>query len=604
MKRKKIYIAGLFCLFLLLLVSSCEHDTNVVPGQGQVEVPDEKVQIEIFTRASSHQLPSTRANETNIEMTPWVLVFKGQGSGAVFVEAVQAFEMANKRYVILNKQPLDNKYQLLILANTQNQFYYGDATVPYIFNKVNLETKLNGVTLGIACEKLLTTPLSDAAINFLPYSGANETIPMSYLLEVDKIDNTTKIATNEGGSLMLIRTLAKIVVVNTESKFELQGVVSVMNVPRQGKLHNLIDGSVMDNTGSLTEYMKDETLSILAEANDISAGRQSTVNNPIYLYESDIQNGTSVIIKGKYDSDQEASYYKMMLVDKSWSYMDILRNREYTFTITKVTAKGYETLDDAKISKASNIDINYEITVDDSDSYEIIANNDYFLGVSNSVFIAYNKGTAESEFEAFKLITDCEKTFPTAGIAANSSDVDGAFSLAYPNDGKIPIVTGLSPRTTAVGAKIESYLIYYEEGQPDKKNAYLTLKLGNLEKQVHIRQRNAVDATGVRLTYGPTGYIYPDAGAIGASYFCLTGQVVDGNDNPQDWIKLRPSSGAIREDTDRIIVEDGYILIDVLENSSGSQRAGIVYLATITPESSSPDRSTVKRIKIYIIQKG
>lgn len=604
MKRKKIYITSLFYLFLLLLISSCEHDANVVSDQGQVEVPDEKVQIEIFTRASSHQLPSTRANETNIEMTPWVLVFKGQGSGAIFVEAVQAFEMANKRYVILNKQPVDNKYQLLILANPQNQFYYGDATMPYIFDKANLETKLNGVTLGVACEKLLTTPLSTAAINLLPYSGTNENIPMSYLLEVDKIDNTTKIATNEGGSLMLIRALAKIVVVNTESKFELQGVVSVMNVPRQGKLHNLTDGSVMDNTGSLTEYMKDEDSSILVEANDISAGQQSTVNNPIYLYESDIQNGTSVIIKGKYDSDQEASYYKMMLVDKNWSYMDILRNREYVFTITKVTAKGYQTLDDAKISKASNIDINYEITVDDSDSYEIIANNDYFLGVSNSVFIAYNKGASGSEFEAFKLITDCEKTFSTDSITANSSDVDGAFSLAYPNDGKIPIVTGTSPRTTAVGAKIESYLIYYEEGQLDKKNAYLTLKLGNLEKQVHIRQRNAVDATGVRLTYGPTGYIYPDAGAIGASYFCLTGQVVDGNDNPQDWIKLRPSSGAIREDTDRIIVEDGYILIDVLENFSGSQRAGVVYLATIMPESSSPDRSTVKRIKIYIIQKG
>ena len=63
--------------------------------------------------------------------------------------------------------------------------------------------------------------------------------------------------------------------------------------------------------------------------------------------------------------------------------------------------RGYDTVADAKLSKPSNTDLDFEITVDDSNSYEIIANNDYYLGVSNSVFIAYSPDDA-STYEAFK----------------------------------------------------------------------------------------------------------------------------------------------------------------------------------------------------------
>ena len=73
---------------------------------------------------------------------------------------------------------------------------------------------------------------------------------MSYLLEVDKVDNTTKIEKSDGSSLMLLRAVAKIVVVNEASNFELEGVSAVANVPRQGQLHNLIPASIMGNAGN------------------------------------------------------------------------------------------------------------------------------------------------------------------------------------------------------------------------------------------------------------------------------------------------------------------------------------------------------------------
>ena len=59
-----------------------------------------------------------------------------------------------------------------------------------------------------------------------------------------------------------------------------------------------------------------------------------------------------------------------------------------------------------------------------------------------------------------------------------------------------------------------------------------------------------------------------------------------------------------REDTERIIVEDGQIFIEVLPNTSNNRRRGTVYLTTVMSNGSSVGGSSVKRIKIDITQKG
>ena len=59
-----------------------------------------------------------------------------------------------------------------------------------------------------------------------------------------------------------------------------------------------------------------------------------------------------------------------------------------------------------------------------------------------------------------------------------------------------------------------------------------------------------------------------------------------------------------RNDTDKIIVEDGHIYIKIMPNTASTTRNGIVYLTTIMPGSLYTGESTVKRIKIDITQKG
>lgn len=605
MRKIIIHINYLFLLAILLFVTSCEHE--VLISEDSEEIVDDKVRIEIFTRADSYKLPVTKglSDENTVGITPWILVFKGNDeASATFVEAVQAFELIGKRYVLLTKQPSGTKYHLLILANPQSEFYYGDADSGYEFNIESFTTslKVDVTTLSEACSNLLTEPLAIPSQSVVPYSGEGETIPMSYLLEVDEINNSTRIENTDGSSLLLSRVVSKIAIVNVASNFDFTGITAIVNVSRQGQLHNP-DGTVY-NTSGLTELRYDAGYSSPLIATSTVSGGQSTADKPVYLYESPVSNNTYFIIQGTYEGHNY--FYKMAIVDDNLTLMSLERNKLYTFTINKVHGPGFDTVADAKVSKPSNTALDYSILVDDSNTYEIIANNDYYLGISNSIFFAYTNETAE--YEAFRVITDCRTIFPNSNIISDDKSLaDYAYGLVSPFE--ISIVGGGSsdPIVTPVNVEVRDYLQYHDEFQSNQEgttrrhNAYITLKLGNLEKQIHINQRNAIDAGGETIQYMPTTNRDPQYRKV--NYNCLSGYVEDNAVySPKNWIKLRPSSGEERNDTDNITVDDGAIFIEVLPNPGTDTRNGIVYLTTIDNNSSSG--MATQRIKIDITQLG
>lgn len=77
MRKIIIHINYLFLLAILLFVTSCEHE--VLISEDPEEIVDDKVRIEIFTRADSYKLPVTKGlnDENTVGITPWILVFKG-----------------------------------------------------------------------------------------------------------------------------------------------------------------------------------------------------------------------------------------------------------------------------------------------------------------------------------------------------------------------------------------------------------------------------------------------------------------------------------------------------------------------------------------------
>lgn len=545
----KIHI--IYLLVLLTFFSACSIKEEV-PGE-PVTIGETKVRFELFTKAGTYGLPVSRAgeNESVVDQQPWVLVFLGTGGTASFVEAVQAELYNGKTYVYLEEQA--GNCQLLILANSPNRFYMNG--VGYAYTADNLVNTLRGRDLDYACRNLLTEALIDPQYT-VPYIG--QKLPMSDLVNLSKIDASVTIP-----NIQLKRIVGKIVVENTDADFVLEGITVVANVAKNSKLHNLTD-ALEQNIGAenLVEYRKDDSYALnIVDAEEIVTGGQTTKNNPLYVYEThSLSNDTYLVIRGQYKG--EMFFYKMALVNNDQHVLDILRNTEYIFTITSVRGRGFISMADAKASLASNTNLDYSILVQEESSYEIVSNNEYYLGVTNSHFEIYASAASGTAYVAFSLITDCK----SENIGERTITATSGLRIVSPVDGMIPVSTTLPSQV-----KIEM-LAGFTSGE-------IELRLGNLRKIVTVKRREQVTSSGTIISS------FIDDGYYISAY-------VEDYVN-HSWLKLGPEEGEVRNDPDYIYVDNGKIKLYVEKNTSGN-REGVVYV--------SVGKGITQRIKVYITQ--
>ncbi len=545
----KIHI--IYLLVLLTFFSACSIKEEV-PGE-PVTIGETKVRFELFTKAGTYGLPVSRAgeNESVVDQQPWVLVFLGTGGTASFVEAVQAELYNGKTYVYLEEQA--GNCQLLILANSPNRFYMNG--VGYAYTADNLVNTLRGRDLDYACRNLLTEALIDPQYT-VPYIG--QKLPMSDLVNLSKIDASVTIP-----NIQLKRIVGKIVVENTDADFVLEGITVVANVAKNSKLHNLTD-ALEQNIGAenLVEYRKDDSYALnIVDAEEIVTGGQTTKNNPLYVYEThSLSNDTYLVIRGQYKG--EMFFYKMALVNNDQHVLDILRNTEYIFTITSVRGRGFISMADAKASLASNTNLDYSILVQEESSYEIVSNNEYYLGVTNSHFEIYASAASGTAYVAFSLITDCK----SESIGERTITATSGLRIVSPVDGMIPVSTTLPSQV-----KIEM-LAGFTSGE-------IELRLGNLRKTVTVKRREQVTSSGTIIS-----------SFIEDGYY-ISAYVEDYVNH--SWLKLGPEEGEVRNDPDYIYVDNGKIKLYVEKNTSGN-REGVVYV--------SVGKGITQRIKVYITQ--
>lgn len=545
----KIHI--IYLLVLLTFFSACSIKEEV-PGE-PVTIGETKVRFELFTKAGTYGFPVSRAgeNESVVDQQPWVLVFLGTGGTASFVEAVQAELYNGKTYVYLEEQA--GNCQLLILANSPSRFYMNG--VGYAYTADNFVNTLRGRDLDYACRNLLTEALIDPQYT-VPYIG--QKLPMSDLVNLSKIDASVTIP-----NIQLKRIVGKIVVENTDADFVLEGITVVTNVAKNSKLHNLTD-ALEQNIGAdnLVEYRKDDSYALnIVDAEEIVTGGQTTKNNPLYVYEThSLSNDTYLVIRGHYKG--ESFLKKMALVNNDQHVLDILRNTEYIFTITSVRGRGFISMADAKASLASNTNLDYSILVQEESSYEIVSNNEYYLGVTNSHFEIYASAASGTAYVAFSLITDCK----SESIGERTITATSGLRIVSPVDGMIPVSTTLPSQV-----KIEM-LAGFTSGE-------IELRLGNLRKTVTVKRREQVTSSGTIISS------FIDDGYYISAY-------VEDYVN-HSWLKLGPEEGEVRNDPDYIYVDNGKIKLYVEKNTSGN-REGVVYV--------SVGKGITQRIKVYITQ--
>lgn len=571
----RLQIKTYMLFWLLLCMVSCvqEEVASLVPAE---EV--DQVSIELFTRLRSYDTPVSRAEaeEDEVSKDPWILVFTDVGGGvsdnAVFAEAAQAnINVGNKSYVLLKPQNVTS--WILILANPQEKFYIGN--MAYDFSIDNFNNRFTGQTLASVTSQISAIPMS--TVNEPPFVG--KTLPMSYLYEATGgINVNTKIGTSDV-PLELTRAVAKIVVKSNTADFTLLGVHSVYNMNKNTVLHNL--SGVPETATNVLDYIKSDTDEDFVFA---------TINiaDPIYVYEAEANSNTYMIIHGLYKGTEY--YYKMAIADRDFNYMDIKRNHEYEFTIVSANSPGFATYADALLSKPNNMNLKYEVKITDLSSYEIKANSEYFLAVSNRLCIIYDDTESSgNQYIAFTLTTDCTYAHRFSDESNYLKVSNGAMSIVSPTPARIPSAANAnSPVTTDVIVKLPA-------GSADKST--INIKLGNIEQTVNVVRKSIIPVGGAVVNY-----YTENAGAYDFEYYLLTAKVDNSANVP--WITMKNKYGVTSADPNSIMVEDG--VIDIHVASTSVARNTVIYLTTIRNPNKplEDDKDMPRRIKAYLYQKG
>ena len=569
----RLQIKTYMLFWLLLCMVSCVQE-EVAPLVPAEEV--DQVSIELFTRLRSYDTPVSRAEaeEDEVSKDPWILVFTDVGGGvsdnAVFAEAAQAnINVGNKSYVLLKSQNVTS--WILILANPQEKFYVGN--MAYDFSIDNFNNRFTGQTLASVTSQISAIPMS--TVNEPPFVG--KTLPMSYLYEATGgINVNTKIGTTDV-PLELTRAVAKIVVKSNTADFTLLGVHSVYNMNKNTVLHNL--SGVPETATNVLDYIKSNTDEDFVFAT-------TNIADPIYVYEAEANSNTYMIIHGLYKGTEY--YYKMAIADRDFNYMDIKRNHEYEFTIVSANSPGFATYADALLSKPNNMNLKYEVKITDLSSYEIKANSEYFLAVSNRLCIIYDDTESSgNQYIAFTLTTDCTYAHRFSDESNYLKVSNGAMSIVSPTPARIPSAANAnSPVTTDVIVKLPA-------GSADKST--INIKLGNIEQTVNVVRKSIIPVGGAVVN----DYT-ENARAYDFEYYLLTAKV----DNSAPWITMKNKYGVTSADPNSIMVEDG--VIDIHVASTSVARNTVIYLTTIRNPNKplEDDKDMPRRIKAYLYQRG
>lgn len=199
----------------------------------------------------------------------------------------------------------------------------------------------------------------------------------------------------------------------------------------------------------------------------------------------------NVIIKAKYNNVE--GYYKVALYKKDenkTSQYALLRNHNYTITVTKVNDYGFSTLDEAINSKPENR-IEAEIVDDNPAITKMIACKDYELGVSDDLSV---KATAAVATEAIKATITLVTTLSSAtsadgklyGVSINPAD----SWITFDKDKDVAEMTlSESESKSSPGKKyVLTLTLNKNDKSEDARTGTVTISSGDLKLDVKITQ--------------------------------------------------------------------------------------------------------------------
>lgn len=427
---------------LLLSLVSCK-DTMEAIGLGGDEIPAEGLVLNIDLPNFSEKQLGTRADATE-SINSLIAVFYGEGN--TYIGMAKDPELTQKE---------TGKYQVTI------------SNIPAGTTTVHLVTNVNDLSEKEASD------LQDIA------KATSRTIDTSSPVCWGSISVKSLLEGN--ATVSLLRQYAKVT---------LKGVFSEENagliIKHTAAKSAIAPVGYSDPTSNPTYALPATTEYSSTEVGDGTSREVAVTETPA--------GEANIIIKASYNGKDgfKDGFYKVALYkdDKKNSEYALLRNHNYTITITKVNDYGFSSLDEAINSKPENR-IEAQIVDDNPAITKMIACKDYELGVSDDLSV---KATAAVATEAIKATITLVTTLSSAtsadgklyGVSINPADSWITFDKDKDvTETKLPE----SENNSSPGMKyVLTFTLDKNDKSEDPRKGTVTITSGDLKLDVKITQ--------------------------------------------------------------------------------------------------------------------
>lgn len=431
---------------LLLSLVSCK-DTMEAIGLGGDEIPAEGLVLNIDLPNFSEKQLGTRADATETESINKLTLLYYNSSNKYLSK-----EDCTSQLIGANKQP-NGSYNIKV--NTPKEASY----IQVVANADVTEGEavdLQDITKAADRTPSLTEPVCWGSIK------------------------VTDLLTPETAKISLLRSNAKITLKVAE------GIKGIFPEESAG----LIINNTAKKTAIAPKDYKEPTDEGLATTTEFSSTNVGDGSNRVVAVNETSIGQANIIIQAKYNN--EVGFYKVGLYnkdDKSSEYA-LLRNHNYTITVTKVNDYGFKTLDEAIKAQPENR-IEAEIKDDNPAITNMIACKDYELGVSDDLSV---KATAAEATEAIKATITLVTTLSSAtsadgklyGVSINppanswiTFDKDDVKETKLPESGS----------KSSPGMKyVLTFTLDKNDKSEDPRTGTVTITSGDLKLDVKITQ--------------------------------------------------------------------------------------------------------------------
>ena len=430
---------------LLLSLVSCK-DTMEAIGLGGDEIPAEGLVLNIDLPNFSEKQLGTRADATETEsINKLTLLYYDSSNKYLSKEdctsqLTDANKQSNGSYNIKANTPKEASY-IQVVANAE--VTDGEAS------------DLQDISKAAERTPSLTEPVCWSSIK------------------------VTDLLTPEPAKISLLRSNAKITLKVAE------GIKGIFPEESAG----LIIKNTAKKTAIAPKDYKEPTDKGLATTTEFSSTNVGDGSSRVVAVNETSIGQANIIIKAKYKNVE--GYYKVGLYnkdDKSYEYA-LLRNHNYTITVTKVNDYGFKKLDEAiKAQPENRIEA---VIVDDNPAItKMIACKDYELGVCDDQSV---KATATEATEAIKATITLVTTLSSAtsadgklyGVSINPADSWITFDKDDVTETKLPE----SGSKSSPGMKyVLTFTLDKNDKSEDPRKGTVTITSGDLKLDVKITQ--------------------------------------------------------------------------------------------------------------------